>query len=166
MLLTELLLIQIPRRGEPPTNEPSSRTQQISAPPRRPDHPELSLTKAAYGCPNGAVPSGTLALVTARACSTSKEITVNPDAIVIDVRTAEEYADGHLENAQLLDIMNGEFGNALPSLDRSAEYLLYCRSGNRSGHAMNIMQQAGFASVANLGSVAEASTATGIDITR
>ncbi len=109
---------------------------------------------------------GMVFAVAVSACSPTQEVTVNPAAIVIDVRTAEEYAEGHLADAELLDILNGEFFNALPELDPDAEYLVYCRSGNRSGQAMELMKQAGIPNVTNLGSVAEASRATGIDITR
>lgn len=109
---------------------------------------------------------GLLLLATVTACSSSEEITVNPDAIIIDVRTAAEYAEGHLEGSELLDLNNGAFTNAVAGgdLDPDAEYLLYCRSGNRSGIAMEFMEQAGFTNVQNLGSVAEASRATGIEI--
>jgi len=65
----------------------------------------------------------------------------------------------------LLDITNGEFLAALPELDPEAEYLLYCRSGHRSGYAEAFMRQAGFARVTNLGSVAEAAHATGVAVT-
>lgn len=90
---------------------------------------------------------------------------MNPDAIIIDVRTAEEFAQGHLSGATRLDITNGEFLAALPALDPKAQYLLYCRSGNRSGLAQQAMLEAGFSSVTNLGSVTEAADTTGIHLT-
>lgn len=86
---------------------------------------------------------------------------MNPDAIIIDVRTEAEFAGGHLGGARLLDVTNGQFHAALPQLDPRADYLLYCRSGNRSGQAMRVMEQAGFARVQNLGSVTEAARVTG-----
>lgn len=96
----------------------------------------------------------------------SGSIEVGAHTVVIDVRTADEYATGHLEGAQLLDISNGDLAAALPSLDPDAEYLLYCRSGNRSGQAVALMEQAGFTDLTNLGSVKEASKSTGIDIVK
>lgn len=94
----------------------------------------------------------------------SGAIEVGDDAILLDVRTAEEYATGHLEGAQLLDFNGGEFAAAIPSLDPEAEYFVYCRSGNRSGQAIALMEQAGFTKLANLGSLEQASRATGIEI--
>lgn len=92
-------------------------------------------------------------------------VVVEPDTIIIDVRTPEEFQTGHLEGAQLLDINGGELQSALPSLDPEAEYLVYCRSGNRSGQAVALMKEAGFTSVTNIGSVEQASRTTGIPIT-
>ena len=79
--------------------------------------------------------------------------------ILIDVRTAEEFASGHVKGAINHDLLGGDFQAALPTFDKNATYQLYCRSGNRSGQAMAMMQQAGFANVQNLGSVEEASDA-------
>lgn len=80
-------------------------------------------------------------------------------AILIDVRTAEEYSSGHVQGAINHDFLSGDFQAALAGLDKNASYQLYCRSGNRSGQAMELMQQAGFTRVENLGSVEEASQA-------
>lgn len=91
-------------------------------------------------------------------------VDISNDAVLFDVRTPEEFADGHLEGAELLDFNGGEFAVALPNLDPEAEYFVYCRSGNRSGQAMAMMQQAGIDNVTNLGSREEAAAATGIAI--
>lgn len=105
-----------------------------------------------------------LLLAFVSACSITEEITVSPEAIIIDVRTFEEYASGHLGGAELLDVTNGQFHAALGELDPAGDYYLYCRSGSRSSHAADLMQQVGFHKVTNLGSVEEASAATGIPI--
>ena len=88
------------------------------------------------------------------------------DAVVIDVRTASEYAEGHLEGARLLDVTDGELQQALPDLDPSARYLVYCRSGNRASQAKALMEDAGFTDVTHLGSLNDASKATGLSVTR
>lgn len=100
------------------------------------------------------------------ACSpvTPGSAEVTADTIVIDVRTADEYAGGHLEGAQLLDLSAGQVEAAIPSLDPEAEYFVYCRSGNRSAQAVKLMKQAGFANVTDLGSVNQATNATGLPI--
>lgn len=110
-----------------------------------------------------------LALVgTLTSCTTNSEPTVEvgPETILLDVRTPEEFAGGHLEGAELLDFNSGQFAAQLPSLDPNAEYLVYCRSGNRAGQAIALMQQNGFENVTNLGSVEQAASATGIAIVK
>ncbi len=69
--------------------------------------------------------------------------------IVIDVRTAEEYQSGHLKGAKLIDFRGSDFVDKINKLDKKRTYLLYCRSGNRSGQAMAIFKQNGFTRVYN-----------------
>ena len=88
------------------------------------------------------------------------------DAVILDVRTPEEYAAGHLEGAVLLDFNGGQFAAELPNLDPDAEYVVYCRSGNRASQAKALMEDAGFTDVTNLGSLNDASKATGLSVTR
>lgn len=105
-----------------------------------------------------------LLVVALAGCSEPADATVGEDAVLIDVRTPEEYAMGHLDGAQLLDLNSGEFAAALPQLSPNTEYFVYCRSGNRSGQAVKMMQDAGFTDLTNLGSLEEAAEATGIVI--
>lgn len=65
------------------------------------------------------------------------------DAVVIDVRTPEEFDEGHIEGAQLLDIRSAEFAAGVAELDADQDYVVYCRSGNRSATARQQMQAAG-----------------------
>ena len=74
-----------------------------------------------------------------------------PAGNVIDVRTASEFAEGHVQGARNLDIQNGDFEAALADLDKDASYNVYCRSGNRSGAAVAMMRNAGFTNVVDLG---------------
>lgn len=83
---------------------------------------------------------------------------------IIDVRTRAEHAEGHLEPALNLDLQDGTFEAALAGLDKNAAYLLYCRSGNRSGVAMQMMIDQGFTNVKNLGSLEEAASTLGLPI--
>lgn len=85
--------------------------------------------------------------------------------VLLDVRESAEFAAGHLPGARNLDLHGGDFAAALDGLDKSTPYLIYCRSGNRSGMALEMMQQAGFTDVKNLGSVQEAADALGTVIT-
>lgn len=101
------------------------------------------------------------------ACSDGTNGAVLPEgAIILDVRTPGEYAEGHLDGALLIDFNAGDVTAAIPELDPNADYLVYCRSGNRSGQAKLLMEQAGFENVTNLGSLEEAAETTGIDIVR
>lgn len=70
--------------------------------------------------------------------------------VVIDVRTPAEFAEGHLDRAELIDLSAAEFRDRIAQLDRSATYLVYCRSGNRSGQATAIMGELGFHTVYDL----------------
>lgn len=73
------------------------------------------------------------------------------NAVVLDVRTDDEVADGIIPNAIHLDIYKGqEFIDALEDLDKSKSYYVYCRSGNRSGQACQIMEELGFEKAYNL----------------
>jgi len=81
-----------------------------------------------------------------------KEKFEEEQGVVIDVRTQEEYEEGHLvKTDKLLDFSNGEFQESLSELDKEKTYYLYCRTGNRSGQAARIMKSEGFENVYNVG---------------
>lgn len=73
-----------------------------------------------------------------------------PGVITLDVRTPGEFAEGHIEGARLIDFQSGNFENEIAALDKNATYAVYCRSGNRSGQAVKVMQEAGFTNVFNM----------------
>lgn len=69
-------------------------------------------------------------------------------AVIIDVRTAEEYAEGHIEGSINIDIKQGSyFDNEVKSFDKNKTYYIYCRSGRRSHMAAAKIQAAGFKAV-------------------
>ena len=70
-----------------------------------------------------------------------------PGVKLLDVRTPEEYAEGHIAGAQLLDWNAPGFAEGLAGLDENATWVVYCRSGNRSGQATALMAQEGFTDV-------------------
>ncbi len=80
-------------------------------------------------------------------------VQANPpeDLVILDVRTADEFDDGHLEGAIMLDFYDPDFAAQIAELDPDVPYLLYCQSGNRSGQTAEIMEQLGFADVADVG---------------
>ena len=98
------------------------------------------------------------------ACSTESEDPTSYAAI-IDVRTPEEWDAGHLEGAVRIGIADADFVQQLETLDKSADYYIYCRSGNRAGQAIDYMKSAGFTGkLVNGGAVANASAATGLAV--
>jgi len=70
--------------------------------------------------------------------------------ITLDVRTPGEFAEGHVKGARLIDFQSGNFESEIATLDKNATYAVYCRSGNRSGQAVKVMQDAGFMNVFNM----------------
>ena len=99
------------------------------------------------------------------ACSSNASLDMTSVAAVIDVRTADEFATGHLDGALNFDIQGSEFSSQIDTLDKAANYVIYCRSGNRAGQAVSYMQENGFTgTLTNAGGVADASTATSIAI--
>lgn len=77
-----------------------------------------------------------------------KEVLKKNKAIVIlDVRTAEEFAMGHLKGAQNIDIRQSDAYSRLDKLNHKTTYLVYCRTNHRSGMAVDYMMQKGFKTV-------------------
>jgi rhodanese-related sulfurtransferase len=72
------------------------------------------------------------------------------DLVVLDVRTPEEFAEGHLDGAIMLDFYQADFEDRLAELDPDVPYLLYCRSGSRSGQTKAVMSELGFTDVADV----------------
>jgi rhodanese-related sulfurtransferase len=64
--------------------------------------------------------------------------------ILLDVRTAGEYQSGSLSGAKNMDVMAGDFKNKIEKLDKSKTYYVFCRSGNRSGNAVSMLEKLGF----------------------
>lgn len=79
------------------------------------------------------------------------QLNEDSNAVILDVRTDAEVAEGIIANAIHLDIFKGqEFIDAVEALDKDKNYYVYCRSGNRSGQACAIMEQLGFNNAYNL----------------
>lgn len=73
------------------------------------------------------------------------------NAVILDVRTEDEFAEGMIPGAINIDIYKGQgFIYSIEELDKSKNYYVYCRSGGRSGQACSIMIQLGFENTYNL----------------
>lgn len=80
----------------------------------------------------------------------SKELMARPDAVLLDVRTPEEFVKGHLPNALNIDWNADGFDAAVAALDHSNPVFIYCLSGARSAAAARKMRTDGFKSVTEL----------------
>ncbi|MBK0369884.1 rhodanese-like domain-containing protein [Flavobacterium agrisoli] len=79
------------------------------------------------------------------------QLAADENAVVLDVRTEDEFNDGYIENAINIDIHKGQgFIYELEQLDKSKNYYVYCRSGARSAKACQIMNELEFANAYNL----------------
>tara|TARA_B100000575_G_scaffold109192_1_gene86957 strand:+ start:47596 stop:47901 length:306 start_codon:yes stop_codon:yes gene_type:complete len=80
-----------------------------------------------------------------------KKIESDQNAFLLDVRTAEEFEEGHIPQATLLDIRQASnFIDGIQSLDVSKNYYVYCRSGLRSAQACQLMNHYGLKTTYNL----------------
>ena len=70
--------------------------------------------------------------------------------VVLDIRTPEEFDGGHIAGSSNLDFYEPTFAQSLDSLAKDLPYFVYCRSGNRSASAIEIMQDLGFTEVYEL----------------
>jgi phage shock protein E len=100
-------------------------------------------------------------------CAEPEQVVVEDYAMVIDVRTPDEFNGGHLEGAERIGIADSDFIARIDALDRSADYYIYCRSGNRAGQAIDAMRDLGFTGeLVNGGSVGNASAQTGLAVVK
>jgi rhodanese-related sulfurtransferase len=89
-----------------------------------------------------------------------------PGTVVVDVRTASEYAAGHIQGAINIDVEAPTFDAEIAKLDKNATYAVYCHSGRRSTLATDAMGKAGFTHVYNLtGGIADLQSAGGQVVT-
>lgn len=72
------------------------------------------------------------------------------NAVLIDVRTPDEFNGGHIDKAINIDVSNPEFKNKILKLDKSLAYFLYCLSGSRSSMALQIMKNIGIYNIYDL----------------
>ena len=89
-----------------------------------------------------------------------------PGVAIIDVRTPEEFADGHIAGAVNIPVQQPDFATRIAQLDPNTTYAVYCRSGNRSQPAVAAMQEAGITDIYELDSGTKGWTAAGQPLTR
>jgi rhodanese-related sulfurtransferase len=79
------------------------------------------------------------------------QLNQDKNAVILDVRTPDECAEGIIPNAIMIDIYKGQgFIYEIENLDKSKNYYVYCKAGGRSAQACSIMKQLGFDNTYNL----------------
>ncbi|UGS20076.1 rhodanese-like domain-containing protein [Flavobacterium cyclinae] len=73
-----------------------------------------------------------------------------PDVQIVDVRTPEEFAEGHLENAINIDITADDFDTKITALDKEKPVMVYCKAGGRSAKASSRLNELGFKNISDL----------------
>jgi len=88
--------------------------------------------------------------VNMKASEAAKILKNNPEAVVLDIRTPKEYAEGHIPDAINIDYKADSFESELEKLDRDTTYLMHCRSGRRSANSLEIFEKLGFQRVIHM----------------
>lgn len=83
------------------------------------------------------------------------EMIESGERTVIDVRSPGEYAEARVVGAVNIDVDGADFSDRIEELDPDDPYLVYCRSGNRSARAAELMEQAGIKDIADAGGLAD-----------
>lgn len=81
----------------------------------------------------------------------AKEMMQDSSVIVLDVRTQEEYAQGHIPNAELLPL--DQIEKISEVAEKNETILVYCRSGNRSAQAAQYLVESGYENVYDFGGI-------------
>ena len=74
----------------------------------------------------------------------------NPKVVVLDVRTPEEFAKGHIAGAKNVDFKAADFAEKVAALDKGKSYLVHCAAGGRSSKALDLMKNKNFAAMYHL----------------
>ncbi len=109
-------------------------------------------------CANAQSPQSDETVTTSHSTSQATNIDVNTaqqtlqqsQVKLLDVRTAEEFAQGHIPGAQNIDFLGSNFAEEIKKLDPQQHYVVYCASGNRSQKATQQMSDLGFTQVQNV----------------
>jgi len=113
---------------------------------------KLLIATAALGAVvlAGCSSSTGIAVETVAPAAAAEIITTETNEIVLDIRTPEEYNEGIIEGAINIDFYADDFAQQLDTLDKGAHYVVYCRSGNRSGQANSTFEELGFTNVTEI----------------
>ena len=74
----------------------------------------------------------------------------HPDTVILDIRTPEEFASGHMANARNIDFRSSDFQELIDILDQDQTYLVHCQSGGRSGKSLEFFKRSGFKTIVHM----------------
>jgi rhodanese-related sulfurtransferase len=81
----------------------------------------------------------------------ASNLIASPDTVLLDIRTPEEFSEERIEGSVNIDFYAADFADQIGSLDRDTAYVVYCRTGNRSGQAMELFRDLEFTEVHEIG---------------
>ena len=110
--------------------------------------------------------SGIILLAVSGCCSTESKISMEANAVLLDVRTPEEHKTGYLEGAVLLPLAELESKISSKVADKNTPIYIYCRSGRRAGTAVEKLKAMGYTDLHNLGGVKDAQEKLNIPISK
>lgn len=84
------------------------------------------------------------------ATSFQTKLKETPDAVLVDVRTPQEVAQGKIKGASNIDFNSDDFRKKISALDKNKTYFVYCAKGGRSSQAIDLMSSMGFKNLVNL----------------
>ena len=93
-----------------------------------------------------------------------KLIDQKPEIVILDIRTPEEFRQGHIAGAVNIDYFAPDFGDRVAGLDPDASYLVHCKSGGRSMNALPLFKNAGLKNVTHLDQGFDGWRALGLEI--
>ncbi len=79
-----------------------------------------------------------------------EKLSEDPEAVLLDVRTSSEAADGIIPGAKVIDFNSADFADRIATLDKDKTYFVYCKVGARSAKASAAMEEAGFKNLFHL----------------
>ena len=112
---------------------------------------------------DGGATAGPTAATSSAAASSSADV-LSP-AVLVDVRTPQEFAEGHLEGAVNIPVESADFAAQVAAIAAGGQIDLYCRSGNRSSQAAALLDGSGL-TVVDLGGYDQAAAETGLPTVR
>ena len=90
----------------------------------------------------------------------------NSKLIVLDVRTVDEFNEGHIKGAVNMDVRQSDFQTKVNKLDKNAKYIVHCRTNHRSTMAVEMMVKSGFKTIYQMMDGFSGWSANGLPVTK